>query len=263
MSISGAADLTEGGQLSYTLTRTWALGEDQGQLIVNVQLAETGDYITWPTDHQPDANGMVTIPVTIAKGSLTTTITLDTVDDSVSENAGSVTATIVADTNRQLCGGHEQRSHHQIVHDPPTISVEAVAGEITEGANAQYRITRLGNTSGSLRVGLYVTGLPKIMTDATEAIVLTSDNEDQSQRLTINGGLGRLHPGVRGRRHREDPFPHHRVRQRERGRRLCCREHSPADRRPLHRRDRPRPGPRQGRRHPHREPDPAGRPHRD
>ena len=67
------------------------------------------------------------------------------------------------------------------------ISVEAVGAVVTEGANAQYRITRSGNTSGSLRVGLYVTGLPKIMTDATETIVLTSDNEDQSKRLTFNG----------------------------------------------------------------------------
>ena len=188
VSISGAADLTEGGQLSYTLTRTWAPGEDQGQLIVNVQLAETGDYITWPTDHQPDADGQVTIPVTIAKGSLTATLVLDTVDDSVSENAGSVTATILADSNGKYVAGTSSALTTALLdNDLPIVSVEAVAAEVTEGANAQYRITRSGNTSGSLRVGLYVTGLPKIMTDATEAIVLTSDNEDQSQRLTING----------------------------------------------------------------------------
>ena len=188
VSIAGGSDVTEGAQLSHTLTRTWAPGQDQGQLIVNVQLAETGDYITWPTDYQPDANDMVTIPVTIAKGSLTGTLTLDTADDAVSENAGSVTATILADANgNYTVGTSSSLTTNLLDNDPPAISVAAVAGEITEGANAQYRFTRSGNTSGSLRVGLYVTGLPKIMTDATETIVLTSDNEDQSKRLTING----------------------------------------------------------------------------
>ena len=174
--------------MSYTLTRTWAPGQDQGQLIVNVQLAETGDYITWPTDHQPDVNDLVTIPVTIEKGSLTGTLTLDTVDDTVSENAGSVTATILADTNGKYVAATSSALTTALLdNDPPIISVEAVAAVVTEGTNAQYRITRSGNTSGSLRVGLYVTGLPKIMSTATETIVLTSDNEDQSKRLTING----------------------------------------------------------------------------
>ena len=188
VSISGGNDITEGSQLSYTLTRTWTPGEDQGQLIVNVKLAQTGDYITWPTGHQPGADGLVTIPVNIPEGSLTGTLTLDTVDDAVSEMAGSVTATILAEANDSYVAGTDSaRTTTLLDNDPPVISVEAVAAEITEGTNAQYRITRAGNTSGSLRVGLYVTGLPKIMTDATEAIVLTSDNEDQTQRLTING----------------------------------------------------------------------------
>ena len=188
VSISGGNDVTEGSQLSYTLTRTWALGQDQGQLIVNVQLAQTGDYITWPSGHQPDADGLVTMPVTITEGSLTATITLETVDDEVSEAAGSVTATILADTNGNYTVGTNSAITTELLdNDPPIVSVEAVAGEITEGTNAQYRFTRMGNTSGSLRVGLYVNGLTKIMTTATKAIVLTSDTEVPAQRLTING----------------------------------------------------------------------------
>ena len=188
VSISGGSDVTEGAQLSYTLTRTWAPGQDQGQLVAKVQLVQTGDYIAWPTDHQPDANDMVTIPVTIAKVSLTGTLTLETVDDEVSEDNGSVTATILADASSSyLLGADIGHSTRLMDNDPPIISVEAVSAEVTEGTDVQFRITRSGNTSGSLRVGLYVTGLPKIMTDATETIVLTSDNEDQSKRLTING----------------------------------------------------------------------------
>ena len=188
VSISEPDDLTEGTQLTHTLTRTWTPGQSQAELTVNVRLEQAGDYIAWPTDHQPDANDMVTVPVTIAKGSLTGSFTLDTVDDAVSEDAGSVTATILADTNGKYVAGTSSAVTTTLLdNDPPTISVKAVAAEVDEGDNAQYRITRSGTTSGSLRVGLYVTGLPKIMTDATETIVLTSDNEDQTKRLTING----------------------------------------------------------------------------
>ena len=188
VSISEPDDLTEGTRLTYTLTRTWEPGQSQAELTVNVRLAQTGDYITWPTGRQPDTDGLVTIPVTIAARSLTATLNLETLDDEVSEADGSVTATILADTNGKYVAGTSSAVTATLLdNDPPIISVEAVAAEVTEGTNAQYRITRAGNTSGSLRVGLYVTGLPKIMTDATETIVLTSDNEDQSQRLTING----------------------------------------------------------------------------
>ena len=188
VSISAPDSITEGGPLSYTLTRTWEPGQGRGELSVNVELAQTGDYITWPAAHQPDADGPVTIPVTFAARSLTATLTLETVDDEVSEDNGSVTATILADADGSYVTGADSAHTARLLdNDPPTISVEAVAAVVTEGANAQYRITRSGNTSGSLRVGLYVTGLPKIMTDATETIVLTSDNEDQSKRLTFNG----------------------------------------------------------------------------
>ena len=188
VSISAPDSITEGAQLTYTLTRTWDPGQSRAELTVNVQLEQTGDYISWPTDHQPDANDMVTIPVTIAERSLTGTLTLDTVDDAVSEDNGSVIATILADADGSYVTGADSAHTAKLLdNDPPIISVEAVVAVVTEGTNAQYRITRSGNTSGSLRVGLYVTGLPKIMTDATETIVLTSDNEDQSKRLTING----------------------------------------------------------------------------
>ena len=177
VSISGGSDVTEGAQLSYMLTRTWAPGQDQGQLIVNVQLAETGDYITWPTDHQPDANDMVTIPVTIAKGSLTGTLTLETEGDEVSEVDGSVTATILADAGGSYVTGTDRDHTTKLLdNDPPVISVAAVAAEVTEGTEAQFRFIRMGNTGVATRVGLYVGGLPKIMTEATEATVLTSQD---------------------------------------------------------------------------------------
>ena len=157
-------------------------------MTVNVQLEQTGDYISWPAAHQPDADGLVTIPVTLAARSTTATFTLDTVDDAVSENAGSVTATILADTNGKYVAATSSAVTTTLLdNDPPIISVEAVTAVVTEGASAQYRFTREGDTRISTRVGLYVTGMPKIMTEATKAIALTSDNEDQSRRLFLHG----------------------------------------------------------------------------
>ena len=188
VSISAPDSITEGGPLSYTLTRTWAPGESQGELSVNVELAQTGDYITWPTAHQPDADGLVTIPVNFAARSLTATLTLETVDDQMSEDNGSVTAAILADADGSYVKGADSGHTTRLLdNDLPVISVAAVSAEVTEGTDAQFRFNRMGNTSGATRVGLWVGGLPKIMTDATEAIALTADNADLSQRLHIHG----------------------------------------------------------------------------
>ena len=188
VSISAPDSITEGGPLSYTLTRTWAPGESQGELSVNVELAQTGNYITWPTAHQPDADGLVTIPVNFAARSLTATLTLETVDDQMSEDNGSVTATILADADGSYVTGADSAHTTKLLdNDLPVISVAAVSAEVTEGTDAQFRFSRAGNTSGATRVGLWVGGLPKIMTDATDAIALTADNADLSQRLHIYG----------------------------------------------------------------------------
>ena len=177
VSLSATDDLTEGAQLSYTLTRTWDPGQSQGELSVNVKLAQTGDYITWPAARQPDPDGLVTIPVTFAARSLTATLTLETVDDEVSEADGSVTAAILADAGGSyVTGADGDHTTKLLDNDPPIISVSAVSAEVTEGTDAQFRFSRVGDTSVATRVGLWVGGLPKIMTDATEATVLASQD---------------------------------------------------------------------------------------
>ena len=170
-----ARHVTEGDEVRYTITRTSDAGQSRAELTVNVQLEQTGDYITWPTAHQPDADGLVTIPVNFAARSLTATLTLETVDDQMSEDNGSVTATILADADGSYVTGADSGHTTQLMdNDPPIISVSAVSAEVTEGTDAQFRFSRSGNTGVATRVGLYVGGLPKIMTDATEATVLAS-----------------------------------------------------------------------------------------
>ena len=159
------------------LTRTWELGQSYGELSVNVELEQTGDYISWPAGRQPGNDGLVTIPVTFAARSLTATLTLETVDDEVSEADGSVTAAILADAGGSYATGADSDHTTKLVdNDPPIISVEAVSAEVTEGTDAQFRFSRVGDTGVVTRVGLWVGGLPKIMTDATEATVLTSQD---------------------------------------------------------------------------------------
>ena len=188
VSISAPDDLTEGAQLTYTLTRTWAPGQSRGELPVNVRLAQTGNYITWPAGNEPGDDGLVTIPVTFAARSLTATLTLETVDDEVSEVHGSVTATILADAGGSyVTGADSDHATRLLDNDLPIISITAVATEVTEGTAAQFRLSRMGNTSVATRVGLWVGGLPKIMTDATEATALTADNADLTQRLSVHG----------------------------------------------------------------------------
>ena len=188
VTLAAPVHVTEGDEVRYTITRTSDAGQSRAELTVNVQLEQTGDYITWPTAHQPDADGLVTIPVNFAARSLTATLTLDTVDDQMSEDNGSVTATILADADGSYVTGADSGHTTKLLdNDLPVISVAAVSAEVTEGSDAQFTFNRMGNTSGATRVGLWVGGLPKIMTDATEAIALTADNPDLSQRLHIHG----------------------------------------------------------------------------
>ena len=188
VTLAAPVHVTEGDEVRYTITRTSDAGQSRAELTVNVQLEQTGDYITWPTAHQPDADGLVTIPVNFAARSLTATLTLETVDDQMSEDNGSVTATILADADGSYVTGADSGHTTRLLdNDLPVISVAAVSAEVTEGTDAQFRFNRMGNTSGATRVGLWVGGLPKIMTDATEAIALTADNADLSQRLHIHG----------------------------------------------------------------------------
>ena len=178
VTLAAPEQVTEGDEVRYTITRTSDAGQSRAELTVNLQLAHTGDYITWPTAHQAGADGRVIIPATFSARSTTATLTLETLDDEVSEDNGSVAATILADSDGSYVTDTDSAHTTRLLdNDPPIISISAVSTEVTEGTDAQFRFSRMGNDSGATRVGLYVGGLPKIMTDATEATVLTSKDK--------------------------------------------------------------------------------------
>ena len=188
VTLDAPAAVVEGEQVLYTLTRVWEVSGRLDELTVNLQLEQTGDYVIWPQGIAPDGNGLVNIPVTFADRALTATLALDTEDDEVSRANGSLSAELAASSdNSYTVGAGSSQTTVLRDNDLPTVSVIPVSSTITEGASARYRITRQGNTAEAISVGLYVTGLPKIMTVATEAIVLTSESEDPSVQLALYG----------------------------------------------------------------------------
>ena len=85
-----------------------------------------------------------------AARSLTATLTLETVDDQMSEDNGSVTATILADADgRYVTGADSAHTTKLLDNDLPVISVAAVSAEVTEGTDAQFRFSRVGATPAS------------------------------------------------------------------------------------------------------------------
>ena len=188
VTLSAPAEVHEGEQVVYTLTRVWDVSGNLDELTVNLQLEQTGDYIAWPPGISPVGSGLVNIPVTFENRAITTTLTLNTEDDELAEPGGRLSAMLPAPSDNSYTVGADSPQTTLLRDNENTIvSVFPVSDTITEGASAQYRFTREGDTRISTRVGLYVTGMPKIMTDATKAIALTSDNEDQSQRLFLHG----------------------------------------------------------------------------
>ena len=190
VTLAAPGRVTEGDKVRYTIARTADARQSREEMTVNVQLEQTGDYIAWTEQQQPDTAGRVTIPVTFARRATTATIALDTEDDQATEANGLLSARLLSSSDNKYTVA-TTTAVVTTLHDneQPRISVEAVNAEITEGADAQFRFTRVGDSSATTTLGLWVGGLPKIMSTATKAIVLTSQTEDPAERLTINGAV--------------------------------------------------------------------------
>ena len=187
VTIDAPASVTEGDEVRYTITRTQGTGQSRAALTVNLQLEQTGDYVSWPPEHQPGSDGRYTIPLTFAPSSRVTSLTLTTNDDDLAEVNGILSALLLPSANNKYTVATIAQNTVLRDNEQPQVSVAVVAGRVTEGEDVQFRFTRFGDDSTAVRVGLWVGGLQKIMTDATEAIALTADNADLSQRLHIHG----------------------------------------------------------------------------
>ena len=163
----------EGQQVVFTIVRTSVPTESSERKEVGVLVEQTGDHLAVAPSTEP-------VIVTLPAGQYLAYLRLNTVDDDLSEINGAITATVQPSPIGEGVGGYLLGSETSatatvIDNEIPIISVEPVTAEVTEGADASFRLRRLGNNAVRTTVGLYVTGHPKMMTDATEAIVLHSE----------------------------------------------------------------------------------------
>ena len=193
VSITAAADVTEGGNAEFTVTATPA---PQADLPVSVTVSQSGDY------GASVGQQTVTIPTT---GSAT--LTVSTSDDSTDETDGSVTATVNTGSGYTVSSSQGAGTVAVSDNDAPTPEVSITAGSgVTEGGNAEFTVTATPAPQADLDVSVTVSqsgdfgasvGQQTVTIPATGSATLTvstsddsTDESDGSVTATVNTGSG-------------------------------------------------------------------------
>ncbi len=151
ISIDPPADTTEGGSLTFTVTRT---GDAEGSQTVNY--AVTGDF------EASDISSATAGSVTFQQGETTQTITVTTFDDSLDEALENVTVTLSDASGTQVTPAIGTAAASATITDNDaqtsiSISVDPPA-DTTEGGSLIFTVTRTGDAEGSQTVNYAVTG---------------------------------------------------------------------------------------------------------
>ena len=189
ISIAADADITEGGDATFTVTAT---PNPSADLDVTVEVSQSGYYAS-------TGSQAVTIPST---GSQTLTVT--TTNDATDEPDGSVTATISTGTGYTVSSSASAATVAVSDDDVPEISITAGTA-ITEGGDATFTITATPTPSADLDVTVEVsqsgdyasTGSQTVTIPSTGSQTLTvtttddaNDEPDGSVTATISTGTG-------------------------------------------------------------------------
>ncbi len=156
--VQGAWDATEGGALSFTVSRT---GPRDRPLTVALGVSETGEVLSAP----------VPVSVTIPAVEAHATFEVATDDDGVEEDDSVVTAAIVSGAGYTVGTPSSARVPVYDNDAPPTVSVRPETTAVTEGALARFTVHRTGPTTGWLRVELNVTETGDMVVSGDEAPV--------------------------------------------------------------------------------------------
>ena len=197
VSITGASGGTEGQAVTFTVSANPAPATD---LSVSVTVATVGDY------------GVTAGPrtVTIAGGTASATLTLQTTDDSTDEADGSVTLTLNDGSGYTL--GQVSSETAQVQDDDdaspqpqqqPVVSISG-GGGVTEGGNASFTITASPEPASPITVNVTVsasgdygatTGSRTVTVTTTGSAILTvgttddgNDEADGSVTATLVDG---------------------------------------------------------------------------
>ena len=132
---SATRTITEGEQVRFLLVTD---GRSRNQLDVNVVWSQNGDFIDGS-----DFNKVVSI----TPGRVSQRFTIDTVDDEVDEENGTITATLAAGSNYTVSDKLTSATINVLDNDgietapiPPVVSVRAVDSETPEGRHARFEI---------------------------------------------------------------------------------------------------------------------------
>ena len=189
ISITAGADITEGGDATFTVTATPSPSAD---LDVTVDVSQSGDYAS-------TGSQTVTIPTTGSQ-----TLTVSTTNDANDEPDGSVTATISTGTGYTVSSSASAATVAVSDDDVPEISITAGTA-ITEGGDATFTITATPTSAADLDVTVEVsqsgdyasTGSQTVTIPSTGSQTLTvtttndaTDEPDGSVTATISTGTG-------------------------------------------------------------------------
>ena len=161
ISIAAGADITEGGDATFTVTAT---PNPSADLEITVEVSQNGDYA-------PTGSQTVTIPTI---GSRTLTIT--TTNDATDEPDGSVTATISTGTGYTISSSASAATVAVSDDDAPSLPEISIAADsdVTEGTDASYTLTATPKPEADLDVTVEVTQSGDFVTIGSQTVTITT-----------------------------------------------------------------------------------------
>ena len=161
ISIAAGADITEGGDATFTVTAT---PNPSADLNVTVEVSQSGEYAS-------TGSQTVTIPST---GSQTLTVT--TTDDANDEPDGSVTATISTGTGYTVSSSASAATVAVSDDDAPSLPEISIAadGDVTEGTDASYTLPATPKPAADLDVTVEVTQSGDFVTTGSQTVTITT-----------------------------------------------------------------------------------------
>ena len=161
ISIAAGADITEGGDATFTVTAT---PNPSADLNVTVEVSQSGDYAS-------TGSQTVTIPTTGSQ-----TLTVGTTDDANDEADGSVTATISTGTGYTVSSSASAATVAVSDDDAPSLpEISIVAdGDVTEGTDASYTLTATPKPAADLDVTVEVTQSGDFVTTGSQTVTITT-----------------------------------------------------------------------------------------
>ena len=179
-----AASVTEGSDVTVTVSRTNAPGEHTRRTFVRLLITDPDGALAPGTNLSPF--------IAILDGQTEHTLALETVDDQVAELDGNVTVRVLSITSVSapyVVGTPDSATVEVADDEDPIVSVSADVSTLTEGTDAQFRFSRIGSTKSSLTVGVNIFGHHKIMSAATRLLAANSGADAPDTTVTFSPGM--------------------------------------------------------------------------